>query len=421
MKTKAVRLYGKNDLRLETFELPPIKDGEILARVVSDSICMSSYKETIQGTDHKRVPDDVAANPIIIGHEFCGDIIEVGAKWQDKFKAGQKFSIQPALNYKGSLNAPGYSYPHIGGDSTYIVIPNEVMELGCLLAYNGDAFFYGSLAEPMSCIVGGYHANYHTKGGSYVHDMGIIEGGNVAILAGAGPMGLGAIDYAIHCDRKPALVVVTDIDDARLGRASEVLTVEEAAKNGVKLIYANTAAVPNAADYMMELSGGKGYNDVFVYAPVRPVVELGDQILCRDGCLNFFAGPSNPEFKAEFNFYNVHYASTHIVGTSGGNTDDMIESLQMMEKGALNPSAMVTHIGGIDAVIETTKNLPNIPGGKKLIYTHIEMPLTAITDFAALGQSSELFAALGNIVDANNGLWCAEAEDYLLGFYNVKK
>ena len=37
MKTKAVRLYGKNDLRLEEFELPPIKEDEILAKVMDDS------------------------------------------------------------------------------------------------------------------------------------------------------------------------------------------------------------------------------------------------------------------------------------------------------------------------------------------------------------------------------------------------
>ena len=48
MKTKAVRLYGKMDLRMEEFELPAIKDCEILAKVVSDSICMSSYKAASQ-------------------------------------------------------------------------------------------------------------------------------------------------------------------------------------------------------------------------------------------------------------------------------------------------------------------------------------------------------------------------------------
>lgn len=412
MKTKAVRLYGKNDLRLEEFELPAIKDDEILAHIISDSICMSSYKAAIQGADHKRVPEDIAENPTIIGHEFCGEIVEVGAKWKDQFKPGQKFAIQPAINYKGSLASPGYSYKYIGGAATYVVIPHEVMDLGCLLSYEGDAFFYGSLAEPMSCIVGGYHASYHTKAGSYVHSMGIVEGGNAAILAGVGPMGLGAIDYAIHCDRKPKKLVVTDIDTARLERAASILTVEDAKANGVELIYLNTGEIEDPVKYMMDLTDGKGYDDVFVFAPVKPVVEMGDKILGKDGCLNFFAGPTNPAFSAEFNFYNVHYASTHIVGTSGGNTDDMIESIKMMEKGLIDPSAMVTHIGGLDAVVDTTLNLPKIPGGKKLIYVNIDMPLTAIADFDK--SDDPVIRELANIVAKNNGLWCAEAEKYLL-------
>ena len=411
MKTKALRLYGKNDLRLEEFELPQIKDDEILAKIVSDSICMSSYKAAIQGGDHKRVPDNVSENPIIIGHEFCGEIVEVGKKWQNEWKAGDRFSIQPAMNYKGSLSAPGYSYNFIGGQATYVIIPQEVMETGSLLHYSGDAFFYGSLAEPMSCIVGGFHAQYHTKNGSYVHQMEIKEGGNMAILAGAGPMGMGCIDYAIHGNIKPAKLVVTDIDDARLSRAASILTVEEAAANGVELIYVNTS--DKTEKDLMDIVGG-GFDDVFVYAPVKPVVEMADRILGKDGCLNFFAGPTNPEFRAEFNFYNVHYASTHIVGTSGGNTDDMKESLRMMEAGKLNPAAMITHIGGLDAAAETTLNLPNIKGGKKLIYTHISMPLTAIEDFKELGKTDELFKNLDEICTRHNGLWNAEAEKYLL-------
>ena len=92
MKTKATRLYGKNDIRTEEFELPAIREDEILAKVISDSICMSSHKAALQGADHKRVPEDIAENPVIIGHEFCGELVEVGAKWQDQFKAGDRFS-----------------------------------------------------------------------------------------------------------------------------------------------------------------------------------------------------------------------------------------------------------------------------------------------------------------------------------------
>lgn len=411
MKTKAVRIYGKNDLRLEEFELPAIKDDEILARVVSDSLCMSSHKAALQGADHKRVPNDVATNPTILGHEFCGQIIEVGKKWQDQFKPGDNFSIQPAFNYKGSQDAPGYSYRYIGGDATYIVIPAEAMIMDCLLKYDSDVYFYGSLAEPMSCIVGTFHAFYHTRQGEYVHDMGIKEGGNMAILAGVGPMGLGSIDYALHCDRKPGLLVVTDIDEARLARAARIYTVEEAKKQGVELHYVNTKD-PAKLQEMMALTGGHGFDDVLVMAPVKPVVEQGDSLLAKDGCLNFFAGPTDQKFSAMFNFYNVHYSFTHIVGTSGGNNEDMRESLAMMAKGQINPTAMITHVGGLDAVIDATLHLDEIPGGKKLIYTHISMPLTAIDDFDK--NDSPFFKGLAEITKRSGGFWNAEAEKYLL-------
>lgn len=414
MKTKAVRLYGKQDLRLEEFELPEIGEDEILAHIISDSICMSSYKAAKQGGDHKRVPDDVAENPTITGHEFCGELVKVGSKWSGKFKEGQKFSIQPALNYKGSLAAPGYSYPYIGGDATYIIIPNEVMEMDCLLEYSGDAYYAGSLAEPMSCIVGTYHAMYHTRPGSYEHIMGIKEGGSMAILAGVGPMGLGAIDYALHAPRRPGLLVVTDIDDARLQRAESIYTVEEAERQGVDLRYINTRDIDDVPKHLKSLTDTDGFDDVFVFAPVKPVVEQGDKILGRDGCLNFFAGPTDPGFSAELNFYNVHYASTHLVGTSGGNTEDMRESLEMMGKGLVNPATMITHVGGLNSVVETTLHLPEIPGGKKLIYTNVELELTAIEDFAEKGDSNSFFAELAKIVEKNNGLWCVEAEKYLL-------
>jgi len=414
MKTKAVRLYGKNDLKLEEFELPAIKDDDIFAHIISDSLCMSSYKAAVQGANHKRVPTDVADNPVIIGHEFCGEIVEVGKKWQHKFKSGQKFAIQPALNYQGSLDAPGYSFHYIGGDATYIIIPNEVMEMNCLLAYNGKAFYNGSLAEPMSCIIGAFHATYHTIQGKYIHNMGIVKNGNMAILAGAGPMGLGAIDYALHSDRRPKLLVVTDVNEVRLKRASAIHPISEAKKRGVELKYINTKDIENPEEYLISITRGKKYNDVFAFAPVKEVVEQGDGILAKDGCLNFFAGPSDPKFSAMLNFYNVHYASTHIVGTSGGNTQDMIESLQMMEKNLINPAAMITHIGGLNSVVNTTLTLPGIPGGKKLIYTNIEMELTAISDFAKKGKIDPLFTHLAKIVEKNNGLWSAEAEKYLL-------
>ena len=128
MKTKAVRLYGKKDLRLEEFELPAIKDGEILFKIVSDSVCMSTYKTAIQGEDHIRVPKNIAEHPAIIGHEFCAEVVEVGSRWKNDYQVGDKVIIPPVLSYLGTMDTIGYSFGEIGGDSTYSLVYEHIIE-----------------------------------------------------------------------------------------------------------------------------------------------------------------------------------------------------------------------------------------------------------------------------------------------------
>jgi L-sorbose 1-phosphate reductase len=424
MKTTALRIYGEQDLRLESFELPEIQPDEILVEIISDSICMSSHKAAKQGAKHKRVPDDVAKHPTIVGHEFAGRIVQVGAKYKDTWQPGQSFGIQPAINYEnapvGVLSAPGYSYRYLGGDATYGIIPKDVLEPGCLLPYSGDAFFKASLAEPMSCIIGAVHAQYHVKPGDYRHQMGIIPGGNLALLAGCGPMGLGLIDYLVHGPVQPKLLIVTDIDEARIARARELFTEAEASACGVKLVYLNTAKA-DLGQSASALTNGQMMHDVFVFAPVPVVFEQGQRILGFEGTLNFFAGPTDTALSAKLNIYDIHYNYHKIVGTSGGNTDDMREALNLMSAGKINPAAMITHIGGITAAAQTTLHLPEIPGGKKLIYTWFDMPLAAIADLERLGQETpgvlgELYRGLTPIVAQHKGLWSPDAERFLLGF-----
>ena len=408
MKTKAVRLYGENDLRLEEFELPTLRDGEILIKIISDSVCMSTYKTVKQGAKHLRVPDDVENNPIIIGHEFCAEIAEVTDKWKGKYSVGEKVVMPPVLSYLDNMQTVGYSFGEIGGVATYAIAYEHIVENGYLMKLQSDSFFKGSLIEPASCVIRGYKGSLHldADGKPYTN---IKEGGKVAILAGCGPMGLVAIDLALHGQVKPSAVVVTDVNESRLERAREIFSSEKAMQDGIRLIFSNSTD----KDELISLAGG-GFDDVFVYAPVPAVVELGDTILGFDGCLNFFAGPLDKAFSANFNFYNVHYQQHHVSGTSGSTIEDMQDIIRMIGDGQIDPAVMITHIGGMDAAIDTTMRVPEIPGGKKLIYTHIELPLTAIEDFEALGKEDPRFAVLSSLVEKNNGLWNAEAEKYLL-------
>ena len=417
MKTTAAVLSGKNKVYIREFELPEIGEEELLVKVISNSVCLSTYKAAIRGEEHKRVPEDISEHPVITGHEFCGIIEKVGSRLKERFKEGEKFVLQPAMGLESGYSA-GYSYEYFGGNATYCIIPKVAIDLGCVLPYKGNYFANASLAEPMSCIIGAFHATYHTTQYVYEHHMGIRENGNMALLGCAGPMGMGAIDYAVNGPRRPKLVVVVDIDEKRLERAKELITPEHAGKMGVKLVYVNTTG-KDAVSYLKELSDGRGYDDVFVFAPVPALVEQGDDILATDGCLNFFSGPTDSRFKVPFNFYNVHYEGTHIVGTSGGSTGDMLESLELSHQGSINPSFMVTHIGGLNAAPSTILNLPKIPGGKKMIYPHIQMELTAIEDFEKLGKDNALFAELDKICKRKHGIWCEEAERYLLSYYHV--
>lgn len=418
VQTTAAVICGEKNIQLRTFDLPAISEDELLVKNISNSICLSTYKAAILGSKHKRVPENIEEVPVMTGHEYAGIIVEVGANLKDQFKAGEYFVLQPAMGLPSGYSA-GYSYETFGGNATYSIVPKIAIDRGCVLPYEGNYFADASLAEPMSCIIGAYHASYHTTQFVYEHKMGIKEGGALALLACAGPMGIGAIDYAINAPIKPKLIVVTDIDEDRLARAESLIPPSAASDHGIALHYVNTVKIDSPVEYLKSLNDGNGYDDVMAYAAVTQVLEQADELLGNDGCLNFFAGPTDKQFKVPFNFYNVHYESTHIVGTSGGSTGDMVESLDMSAKKQINPSFMITHVGGLEAAPHTILNQLDIPGGKKLIYPHIDLPLIAIDDFMSLAEKDPFFVELDQILKANNYVWNAHAESALLEFYGV--
>ena len=437
MKALACRLYGEYDLRLEPIDLEPAGDDAVIVELVSNSVCMSDYKAVSLGTKHRRVPKDIATNPIMVGHEVCGIVREVGTRWRDQFHVGQRVGVQPAFNIPGrELETMGYAWPTMGGDTTHIRVPAIIIEQGCLLPYEGDGpFFACSLAEPVSCIVSALRTSYHNEFNSHVHRMGVRQDGTMLLLAGGGAMGLAAIDIACHNpESRPRRLVVTDLDEGRLARAAQVFGLGpgtggacasgRVGETEVHIVDARGLADPVAALKSFNLaddaragdatSTGGGYDDVLVFAAVPALIAQASALLGFGGCLNFFAGPTDQGFTAPFNFYGVHYLGHHCVGSSGGDVKDMADSIDWISRGILHPEVMVTHVGGLDSAAEATATLPKVPGGKRLVYTHLSLPMTPIADFARLGETDPMFAELARICEAHRGLWSREAEDFLL-------
>ncbi|WP_199176337.1 alcohol dehydrogenase catalytic domain-containing protein [Actinomyces qiguomingii] len=418
MKTRAVYIAGAHRAVLTENELPPLGPREVLMKVAASSMCYSTYKAYSLGAAHKRVPDDVSENPVMTGHEFSGEIAEVGSGLTDHYQVGQRIVIQPAMGLPSGYS-PGYSYPTYGGDATYTIVPEIAIDKGAILPYEGTYMANGCLAEPLMCIIGAFHASYHTTQYVYEHEMGIKRGGALALLGAAGPMGLAAIEYALSGPYQPGLIVVTDIDQSRLERAQQLLPPELLEGTGRRLVYLNTADCEDAVGLLRsQTPHAAGFDDIMVFAASRPLLEMADRLKGWDCCLNFFAGPTDREFSATFNFYDVHYESAHVVGTSGGARSDMLEALRMTAQGKLNPSLMITHVGGLDAVAHTLEHFKEIPGGKKLFYPWVTMPLVALADLHTHAAQDRRYAALADIVKANNGLWCQEAEVFLLRHFS---
>ena len=434
MKAKAWRLYGARDARLEDIELEAAGEDGIVVEIVTNTICLSDYKGTTLGTGHKRVPKDIATRPTMFGHEVSGIVREVGERWKSQFRVDQHVGLQPSLNIPGhELETVGYAWHTIGGETTHVYLPSIVMEMGCLLPYDGDAFFKCSLAEPISCIVSGFRTNYHNAFCSHDLEVGIVDRGTMLLMAGCGAMGLGCIDIACHTpEKRPRRLVVTDIDDARMSRAAKTFGLTygggraDGVINGVEAHFVNTKdlADPVAALKAYNLaddaradnptSTGGGYDDIFLFAAVPALITQCSDLLGFGGCLNFFAGPTDQHLTASFNFYNVHYLMHHVVANSGGDVKDMADSVDWIGKGLLHPEVMITHVGGLDSAAQATFDMLKVPGGKRLVYTHVNMPMTAIEDFAERGRTDPFFAELDRICSANKGLWCKEAEDHLL-------
>lgn len=420
MKTRAVRLHGKEKLSLDVIELPTLGKREIRAKIITNSLCFSTYKTWQQGETHKKTPDDLKKEPVILGHETAGIIEEVGKDLKDLYSKGDLFVFQPALYYKGPISVPGgiygaigYSFQFCGGNAQDVIIPQPVIDSKALVKFKDCAFFEASLAEPLSCIIGATKEQYHTKIGEHNHTMGTKKGGNLAILGAGGPMGIGMIDYFLNTESNPSLIMVTEIDDEKLNHLKKLFPDK-------KCVFVN----PNEEDLLLKsrkFTNGKLFDDVFTLFPSQGLIEAADKLLGENGTHNFFAGPSEKKLAAQVNFYHMHYSHHKHIGTSGGNIQDLKEALKLIEEKKLKPAQMISAVGGLDSAKEAIENFPYLPPGKKMIYTGIKMPLVELSELKNLSKQEnipttykKIYKGLDNIISNNKGLWCKEAEKYIL-------
>jgi 2-desacetyl-2-hydroxyethyl bacteriochlorophyllide A dehydrogenase len=297
--------YGVRDL-----PDPVAGPGEVVVKVGACGIC---------GTDVHVIEGEFPPTryPIVIGHEFGGEVVEVGAGVVG-VRVGDRVGVDPTLNCgacyfcqrgMGNLcenwNGVGVARTN-GGFAEYVVLPARTVYP--LPAGMSDAA--AGLIEPISCVVRGFHRLSPQVGESY-------------LIYGAGPMGL--MNAQVARFNGASLVAIIDINESRLQRAKDVFGFEHVATN----LEALREVAPRGFDNVIEATG------------VTKVAEMAIDGVKRRGKLLLF-GVCPPGEKAAYDAFRIYNEEITILGTMAV-LNSYGPAIDILAAGAVDAEKMVTH------------------------------------------------------------------------------
>ncbi len=200
---KAAVWHGPRMMRIEEVPYPRIAPDEVLLRVTAEGICGSELSGYL-GQNSLRRP------PLIMGHEFAGTVVEVGARATGR-TVGERLTVNPmvpdnscAMCRSGAehlcLHRSLIGAHRPGAFAEYVAVPAKA----CYPLPDSLDDIAGTLVEPLACAV------------RAVEHAGATAGSSVAIL-GAGPIGLLALVAARLAGA--AVVAIADVNPARLALA----------------------------------------------------------------------------------------------------------------------------------------------------------------------------------------------------------
>lgn len=241
---KAVRLYKPGDLRVDQVGIPSVGDDEVLVKVRAVGVCGSDIPRVNRYGAH--------VAPITIGHEFGGEIVEVGYKVKN-FKVDDKVTCAPLLpcfecewckmgEYSLCDNYGYYGSRSDGAMAQYLSVKENN-----LVKVNSSVSF-----EDMATVDPCANAVHGLLRGDFKKDETLC-------VYGCGPIGLYVIQYARYLGAKK--IIAVDVMDEKL---------EVAKKCGADVTINSAKCDP--AEAVMEATDGKG-TDMVIDLTGVPVAQ----------------------------------------------------------------------------------------------------------------------------------------------------
>lgn len=382
---------GEENLKLSTIDVPECGDDQLLARVDAAVACASDNKFIDQGSSHPLLYGwDVQKYPRVIGHEGTVTVVKIGKNLADKYAAGQRFAIQPAVprgpshfreryrdNAKGiNKVAMGYTLPGLLAE--YVLVTEETIQAGCLLPIQDDRipYFAAALAEPISCAIAAQEKMIHfRRSDSSIKprvEIGPKTGGTTLVM-GDGPMGL--MNAEIAMSRRPKAVIVSGHHQGRLDSIKNALG-KRAEEQGIRLDCVLSEQISEA---LAKATGGAGADDVIVAVGDPSAHEAALGFLAPRGVVHFFGGIPSSNKVVRIDSHRIHYDGVSIVGSSGSEPRHVAVTLRMIGGSLIDPGNYVEKCGGMDAAVSLIHALRRRQiNGKGVIYPHARSPLFGV-------------------------------------------
>ncbi len=311
----AAILYGKEHVQLERIPVPAIGPGDILVRVRTALTCGTDVKVFRRGYHARMI-----VPPAVFGHEFAGDIVEVGDS-VTRFKVGQRVvaaNSAPCLHcfycQRGKVNLCEDLLFNNGAYAEFIRIPARIVERNTYEIAPHLKYQDAALAEPLACVVKG------------LEDTGLEAGDTVAVI-GIGPIGSMFVRLA---KLRGAQVIA-------IGRRRSKL--EHTLKLGADRVIA-TEETEDPVAAVRGLTGGRGA-DIVIEAVGRPETwNWSVEMLRRGGVVNFFGGPPSGT-RVELDTNLLHYSEITCKASFHHTPRAFREALDIIESGGVTAHSFV--------------------------------------------------------------------------------
>jgi L-iditol 2-dehydrogenase len=318
-KMKAAMYYGPGDLRYEETEIPEIGARDILVKVSLTLTCGTDLK-TLRGGR----PVASEKLPAVLGHEFAGVVEKVG-KDVSKFKVGMRVvaaNSAPCNDCyfcrRGHQNLCEHQNEnHItGAYAEYVRVPELVVRQNTYEIPASLSFREAALLEPLACVVHGVN----------VADIRLDD--TVAIV-GSGPIGLLLLQLVKRSGS--CKTIISDLSRKRLEIAKAL---------GADFTINGDTEVQVAK--VRELTDGRGA-DVVIEAVGQVKTWEASIEMCREaGTIVLFGGaPAGTRFSVDTRRF--HYEELTIKGVYHHTPFTVEKALRLLQCGAINTKAMVTH------------------------------------------------------------------------------